>query len=100
MKAATAFGGKYGQFAMFGMLAAYFIKGKSIPLRFAYGFLYVYWLNHFYTLGSYLGAFLKLPGTDQSDLDVTKRVDRYYANHPLEMNRMTQLRQLMARQSK
>lgn len=66
MKGATAFGGKYGQFTMFAMLAAYFIKGRSVPLRFVYGFLYVYWVNHFYTLGSYAGALLKLPGTGKS----------------------------------
>jgi hypothetical protein len=62
MEKATTQGGKFAQISMFGLLSIYFIKGNSVGLRFLYGFLYAYWINHFYTLGTYAGAFLKIRG--------------------------------------
>lgn len=61
MKRSAKFGGMMGQFTMLGGLITYFLKGRSVRLRFVYGFLYVYWINHFYTLGSYLTGMLKMP---------------------------------------
>ena len=61
MNTATLSGGRFGQISTFIGLVAYCLKTKNIPLKFLYGFLYMYWSNHFYTLGSYLGALLRMP---------------------------------------
>jgi hypothetical protein len=43
------------------------------------GILYGYWVNHFYTLGSYAGILLTMPG-------VYRRTYNYYAERPEEFN--------------
>lgn len=63
MKSAVSTGSKMTQFITFGSLCTYFMKGNSIRLRFIYGFLFMYWYNHIITLGSYLGAFCRMPST-------------------------------------
>ena len=59
---ATRSGGRIGQIGAFLGLCTYFIKGNSIKMRFALGILYGYWISHFYTLGSYAGVLVTLPG--------------------------------------
>lgn len=63
MKAAAKFGGRIGQYGSLAFVVGYFLKGRSVGLRFLYGFLYGYWISHFFTLGSYLGTMVKLPST-------------------------------------
>lgn len=54
-------GGRFGQFSMAVLLTTYFLKGRSIPLRFLYGYLFMYWMDHFHTFGTYLGVLVKMP---------------------------------------
>lgn len=61
MRKAANIGGKLGQGGVFAGLVLYCMKGKSIKLKLFYGFLYMYWIDHFYTLGSYLGILLRMP---------------------------------------
>ena len=61
MNSATMTGSKFGLISAFGMLVIYCLKSHNIPLKFCAGFLYVYWGNHFATLGSYLGALIRIP---------------------------------------
>lgn len=61
MRKAANIGGKFGQGSVFASLLLYCMKGKTIKLKLLYGFLYVYWIDHFYTLGSYLGVLLRMP---------------------------------------
>ena len=61
MNAATKLGGRLGQVTMFLTLVGYCLRSKKIPRKFVCGFLYMYWINHFYTLGSYFGALIKIP---------------------------------------
>lgn len=61
MKKAAKIGGKFGQFGVFSGLVLYCMKGRSIKLKLFSGFLYMYWIDHFYTLGSYLGILLRMP---------------------------------------
>lgn len=61
MKNAVKTGSKVFQGFCIGSLCYYFLKGNSIKLRFFYGFLFTYWYNHIMTLGSYMGAFARLP---------------------------------------
>lgn len=61
MTSSVRTGSKVCQGLCFGSLCYYFLKGKSIKLRFLYGFLFVYWYNHIITLGSYAGAFVRIP---------------------------------------
>ena len=61
MKAGVATGEKLSQGVAFCSLFWYFVKGKSIGMRFAYGFLFMYWYNHVITMGSYMGAYCRLP---------------------------------------
>jgi len=51
MKNAVDTGSKISVFITFASLCAYNFKGKSIKLRFIYGFLFLYWYNHIITLG-------------------------------------------------
>lgn len=98
MKKAAKYGGLAGQFTMLGGMITYFLKGKSIGLRFLYGFLYVYWVNHFYTLGSYINGLMKMPGDNSPYLGVCRLADEYYFDHPEDKpNRMLQLRTLLNR---
>lgn len=43
------------------------------------------WINHFYTLGSYLGVMAVLPG-------ICKRAEKYYERFPEERNQLVELR--------
>ena len=46
---------------MFGGLITYCLKGNSPRLKLTLGFLYAYWINHFFTLGAYCGIINHLP---------------------------------------
>lgn len=71
MTRATTWGGRGGQlFALAGTIV-YCLKSSSIPRKFMAGFLYVYWLNHAHTLGTYVGALIKMPAA-------YRRVGEYY----------------------
>lgn len=63
MKKAANVGGKAGQIGMFTGLFVYCMKGRAIKFKLLYGFLYMYWIDHFYTFGAYTGVLLKMPGT-------------------------------------
>ena len=41
-------------------LSRYLVKGRSVALRFTYVFLYVYWIEHFYNIGSFIGIATKI----------------------------------------
>jgi len=58
---ATKTGGKVGLYGTFALLTTYLLKGNSRVMKLSLGFLYGYWMNHFITLGSYLGALLRMP---------------------------------------
>lgn len=77
MNKATMRGGQFGQLAGFGALVAYCLTGRSIPVKFVAGFLYVYWINHIYTMGQYLGVLVKMP-------QAYKRVGDYFQKTPHE----------------
>jgi hypothetical protein len=68
MRKAVKTGGKIGQFGTFAALVIYCFKSKSIPGKLLSGFLYVYWIDHFYTLGSYTGILLRMPSNNYDDL--------------------------------
>ena len=57
-------------------------------MRFALGILYGYWISHFYTLGSYAGVLVTLPG-------VYKRTYQYYSKRPNEHNYLADLSEYM-----
>jgi len=78
MKNAVDAGSKASQLIAFTSLCAYFLKGRSIKLRFIYGFLFMYWYNHIITLGSYAGAFLRLPSKYNIIKDMYKKAFKYY----------------------
>lgn len=61
MNTATKNGGRFGQAAALGLVAFYCLKGKRPSLKFLAGFLYIYWINHCYTMGQYLGVLIKMP---------------------------------------
>lgn len=61
MNKATSFGTKFGYISSIGGLVLYGLKTRNIPMKFVVGFLWVYWFNHFGTLGSYCGAMLSIP---------------------------------------
>lgn len=61
MKNSVKTGSKLFQGICIGSLCYYFMKGNSIKLKFIFGFLFTYWYNHIMTLGSYMGAFARLP---------------------------------------
>jgi hypothetical protein len=61
MNNATLKGGRFGQFFTLFGFAVFCLKSRSIPMKFVFGFLYCYWINHFYTIGSYCGALIKMP---------------------------------------
>ena len=63
MTNATAKGSKYLTGLTFAGLFTYCLKGRSIMLRVVYGTLFMYWMNHIYTLGSYAGVIIKMPCT-------------------------------------
>jgi hypothetical protein len=61
MMSATKTGGKVGIYGTFALLATYCFKGNHRGWKVFLGFLYGYWMNHFVTLGSYLGVLLRMP---------------------------------------
>ncbi len=61
MRKAAKIGGKIGQGGVFAGLLVYCMKGRTIKLKLLYGFLYMYWIEHIYTLGSYTGILLRMP---------------------------------------
>ena len=61
MKKAVDRGSKIFQFVTFSSLVLYFLRGNNIKMKFFSGMLYTYWYSHVMTLGSYAGAFLKIP---------------------------------------
>lgn len=63
MVKATKTGSQVGLYGTFALLATYFMKGNHKGWKVFFGFLYGYWLNHFATLGSYLGVLLRMPST-------------------------------------
>jgi hypothetical protein len=63
MMSAANKGGIYTQAASLAIMVSYFLKGNTIKLKFIYGFFYVYWWNHIFTLGSYSGMLFKMPST-------------------------------------
>ena len=73
MRKATKTGGKMGQLGMFGGLLIYCFKGKSIKLRLLYGFLFIYWIDHFYTIGSYTGLLLRMPSNIHLTLGIFRK---------------------------
>lgn len=74
MNKATTRGGIFGQIVSFGLVATYCLRGRVISLKFLAGFLYMYWLNHFHTLGQYAGALVSMP-------KAYKRVGDYFEKH-------------------
>ena len=75
MNAATLNGSRFGQGSTLLGLIVYCVRSYNIPMKFAFGFLYVYWTNHFYTLGSYLGVLVQMP-------QAYRRVGDYYQAMP------------------
>lgn len=61
MRKASNIGGKFGQIGVASTLLVYCMKAKSIKFKLLSGFLYIYWIDHLYTLGSYLGILLRMP---------------------------------------
>lgn len=49
-----------GQILTFAGLTFYCVKGHSAKLKLLSGFLYVYWINHFFTVASFVGVSLNL----------------------------------------
>jgi hypothetical protein len=84
MKSAVSTGSKATQLVTFGSLCTYFMKGNSIKLRFIYGFLFMYWYNHIITLGSYVGAFCRIPSTFTSTQAFTPK--QQYTTRNIRMN--------------
>lgn len=65
MNKATLAGTRFGYFGSLTGLAIYCLKSKHVGRKFVAGFLWMYWLNHFGTLGSYLGAIVRIPAAYQ-----------------------------------
>lgn len=61
MNNATSAGTKFGYFSSLASLVVYCLRSKSLTNKFIAGFLWMYWINHFATLGSYCGAILRIP---------------------------------------
>lgn len=61
MTRAATRGGQFGQITGVAVVAVYCLNGRSIPLKFLAGFLYVYWLEHINMLGQYAGALIRMP---------------------------------------
>ena len=60
MKSYNRYG--YGAQALtFGSLTYYCLRANGAKGKLALGFLYVYWINHFFTIGSFVGVTLSLP---------------------------------------
>ena len=83
MKTAVDVGSRVFQLGTFGCLCYYFLRGNSVKLKFFWGFLYTYWYNHIMTLGSYAGAFVRIPSIfsltqhfTTKQFDITKNILR------------------------
>jgi hypothetical protein len=50
-----------GQIVAFAGLVRYCLKGTKPGRKLGLGGLYVYWINHFFTLGAYVGVSMNLP---------------------------------------
>lgn len=61
MKKAAKTGGKTGQIGVFAALLLYCMKSSTIKFKLLYGFLYVYWIEHIYTLSAYTSMLLRMP---------------------------------------
>ena len=61
MNSATHRGGRFGHVSTLAVFVGYCLKSSNIPMKFVYGFFLVYWYNHAYTMGTYLGALLHMP---------------------------------------
>lgn len=88
MTRATKLGGKVGQASGFFSLLGYCLRSKKIARKLVFGFLYIYWTNHFFTLGSYFGALVKIPG-------LYKKVGEYYVTHNDSENYFERLNEFM-----
>ena len=53
--------GHGAQVFVFFNFAAYCLKGRSIAGKLFSGFIYTYWINHFFTLGAYCGLLKNMP---------------------------------------
>ncbi|CAD8183691.1 unnamed protein product [Paramecium pentaurelia] len=52
----------YGaQMTTFGSLTYYCLKANGVKSKLTFGFLYIYWINHFFTVGSFIGVTFSLP---------------------------------------
>lgn len=80
MTNSTAYGGLIGQLTAFTGMAAYFLHGNSMAKKFVIGFLYVYWMNHFYTIGTFCGAFLRMPKAYRVVGNYFENFDRQHPN--------------------
>lgn len=80
MRKAARIGGKSGQTATFVGLLIYCMKGRSIKLKLFSGFIYMYWIEHFYTLGSYLGILLRMPSRFYLNIGIYKKVGEHFLN--------------------
>lgn len=74
MTKATIWGGRLGQLLALATTVVYCLKSNHIGRKFVAGFLYVYWLNHAHTLGTYAGALVKMPSA-------YRRVGEYYEKY-------------------
>lgn len=85
MNKATNTGGLLGQVSTLAGLVVLCVKSSNLPLKFTAGFLYMYWINHFYTLGSYAGALVRIPSAYM-------RAGQYYENsaepHPNALDKL------------
>jgi hypothetical protein len=81
MKKAASLGGKVGQIGIFGLLFLYCMKGRSIKLKLFSGFLYMYWIEHIYTLGAYMGILLRMPSTLVYNTGTYSKVADYYLHN-------------------
>lgn len=86
MRSAVNRGSKAAQLLAFGSLSVYFFKGRSIPLKFVSGFLFMYWFNHIMNLGTYAGAFFQIPCIFFLITALYKKASFYYYKHPEQLN--------------
>lgn len=77
MTKAASRGGQFSQISGIGILVVYCLKGRSIPLKFFGGFLYVYWLEHINMLGQYMGALAQMPRA-------YSRLGKYFENSDIQ----------------
>ena len=59
------------QLGVFAGLFAYCIKGNNKFFKLLGGLLFVRWIHHFYTIGSYLGVMTVMP-------KICRNLEKYY----------------------